>query len=372
MLLHRYAHKYDDLFSEKEPKSLQKLCLIGDIHALKEIHFAHMKFDRISQASKIKRKLILPNNQIFSPLSVRSRREDGKGSKNVNEKSIINNVDYLGNGSKNGKEAIDFFNAPQLPLQIQTQPQPQPQPQKTYKFTIKTQSDSLIKFPGNEYKTDDKDLKTLVDLMNEKPTKEMGYSQVIDEKMAKIYKRHSEGTDVILIKCIAHIPFPKDIIFEAIANLDIRKSWDSVFSELKVVNHNGENGAEILYMIIKSPVFLVEDRDFVQQRKMWRNFPSQNSHILHFISVESADCPRKKKLTRAETIISGYYILDDPEREGESILGILSQTDIKGSIPVWLVNKFAPKSSKGWVKSLLKGCQSTMDKIKSGQISLQY
>lgn len=60
---------------------------------------------------------------------------------------------------------------------------------------------------------------------------------------------------VILIKCLAQIPYSKDVVFEAIANLEIRKKWDSVFSELRVVNHEGEKGAEILFMIVKSLYF---------------------------------------------------------------------------------------------------------------------
>ncbi len=231
------------------------------------------------------------------------------------------------------------------------------QTEKKYKFYIKTTKDNLIKIPNSNYGTDDKDLKYLIDLMNEKPLKENGYHKVVDEPNIHIFKRMIPGFDVILIKSICTIPYNKDIIFEAIANLEIRKKWDSVFSELKVVNHNGENGAEILYMIIKSPSFLVSDRDFVQQRKIWKEFPTKNSHILHFISIESPDCPLNKKYVRAETIISGYFIEDIPNEPNKSTLGIISQTDIRGKIPTWLVNKVAPKASKGWVISLLKGCK---------------
>ena len=228
----------------------------------------------------------------------------------------------------------------------------------SFKYTIYTNSTNFIQIPGeSEYHTNDKDLKTLIDLMNEQPNKEFGYSNVIDEKNCKVYKKHVENNPVILIRCIAKIPYNKDIVFEAIANLDIRKKWDAVFSELRVVNYEGENGAEILYMIIKSPVFFVTDRDFVQQRKMWKNFPTNKSHILHFISFDTPSCPLNKKYVRAETIISGYYMQDDPDNPQNTILGVLSQTDIKGNIPHFLVNKFAPKSSKKWVKSLIKGCE---------------
>ena len=193
--------------------------------------------------------------------------------------------------------------------------------------------------------------------MNESPTKEFGYSNVIDENNCKVYKKIVDGIQVILIKCLAKIPYNKDVVFEAIANLNIRKQWDSVFSELRVVNYDGENGAEILYMIIKSPVFIVSDREFVQQRKIWRNFPTSKSHMLHFISVDSPECPENKKCVRAETIVSGYFIEDDPDEPGHSIIGVLSQTDVKGNLPIFLVNKFAPKSSKNWIKSLHKGCK---------------
>lgn len=234
--------------------------------------------------------------------------------------------------------------------------------EENYKYCITNDPNNLINFEDKgDYYTNDQDLKKLIDLFNEPNTKEYGYSNVIDEKNCQVFKRMVEGYPVILIKCLAKMPYNKDVIFEAISNLDIRKQWDSVFSELKVVNHEGENGAEILFMIIKSPVFFISNREFVQQRKMWKNFPSNKSHILHFISVENDECPPSKKNVRAETVISGYYMQDDPDNPGHSILGVLSQTDLKGNIPHVLVNKFAPKSSKNWVKSLLKGCEIVLN-----------
>ena len=233
-----------------------------------------------------------------------------------------------------------------------------PEIKEEFKYCISTKKNDLIYIPDNEnYRTNDKDLKQLIDLLNEPTTKDFGYTNVINEKKCKVYKRLVEGIPVLLIKALAHLPYSKDVVFEAIANLDIRKQWDSVFSELRVVNHNGENGAEILYMIIKSPVFIVKNRDFVQQRKIWRNFPTTKSHMLHFISIDTPDCPENKKCIRAETVISGYYMQDDPEEPEHTLLGVLSQTDVKGDIPVFLVNKFAPKSSKSWISSLKKGCE---------------
>ena len=96
--------------------------------------------------------------------------------------------------------------------------------EKIYKYCISTVPNNLIYFPNKgDYYTDDKDLKQLVDLFNEPTTKDFGYSNVIDEDNCKVYKRMVEGYPVILIKCLALMPYSKDVVFEAIANLEIRK-----------------------------------------------------------------------------------------------------------------------------------------------------
>ena len=280
--------------------------------------------------------------RIYVPKSLRIKHNNGN---EINKKFEINDK----------KPLIKANTIEDIQDEIATQ---KPENNQEFKYCITTKESDLIYIPDNEnYKTNDKDLKQLIDLMNEPTTKDFGYSNVINEKKCKVYKRLVEGIPVILIKAMAKLPYNKDVVFEAIANLNIRKQWDSVFSELRVVNHEGENGAEILYMIIKSPVLLVKNRDFVQQRKIWRNFPTTKSHMLHFISIDSPECPINKKCIRAETVISGYYMQDDPDEPGHTLLGVLSQTDIKGDIPVFLVNKFAPKSSKSWINSLTKGCE---------------
>ena len=309
---------YNNIFNNIEisvPKSIK-----GDINEVKDIKIG----------------------RIYVPKSLRIKHNNGN---EINKK--LENNDKKPLIKKNTIEDIQD--------EIVTQ---RPEDKQEFKYCISTKESDLIYIPDNEnYKTNDKDLKQLIDLMNEPTTKDFGYTNVINEKKCKVYKRLVEGIPVILIKAMAKLPYNKDVVFEAIANLNIRKQWDSVFSELRVVNHEGENGAEILYMIIKSPVLLVKNRDFVQQRKIWRNFPTTKSHMLHFISIDSPECPINKKCIRAETVISGYYMKDDPEEPGHTLLGVLSQTDIKGDIPVFLVNKFAPKSSKSWINSLTKGCE---------------
>jgi hypothetical protein len=54
-----------------------------------------------------------------------------------------------------------------------------------------------------------------------------------------------------MIKSIFTIDgYTKEEVFEAIANVNVRKEWDKIFSEFKVVETDAD-GYEVLYMSIK-------------------------------------------------------------------------------------------------------------------------
>jgi hypothetical protein len=58
-----------------------------------------------------------------------------------------------------------------------------------------------------------------------------------------------------MIKSIFTIEgYTKEEVFEAIANVSIRKEWDKIFSEFKVIESDKE-GFEVLYMSIKVRYF---------------------------------------------------------------------------------------------------------------------
>lgn len=79
--------------------------------------------------------------------------------------------------------------------------------------------------------------------------------------------------------------------------------------------------------------------------------------MLHFKSAEHNLCPETPKFVRANTIISGYYIHTISTNPLKTMVSIISQTDIKGNIPKWLVNSVSQKAPKKWVTSLIQGCE---------------
>ena len=225
---------------------------------------------------------------------------------------------------------------------------------KHYKYNlISPNSNSLIQFPLN-CGTDDSDLLLLTNLINESPSKLNGYKEMLNDPIATVYKKTIPNCDNIMIKSVCNIPYPKEVIYTAIVDINVRLKWDTGFRELYVVSKDEETGCEILYMSFISPSKLGTDRDLVQQRKIWKNFPNEHSHIMHFKSVTHPKCPVNKKYIRAETVISGYYLKDNGD---STIMCTVSQTDAKGSVPAWIINKAAPSSSRKWINSLLKGCE---------------
>ena len=65
--------------------------------------------------------------------------------------------------------------------------------------------------------------------------------------------------------------------------------------------------------------------------------------------------PPVKRIVRAETIISGYIIEQIQDDPPVTQLIIISQNDIKGLIPKYLVNMASGKAPKQWVGNLITG-----------------
>ncbi len=79
------------------------------------------------------------------------------------------------------------------------------------------------------------------------------------------------------------------------------------------------------------------------------------SHIIAFTNAEHDKCPPCNDAIRAETLMSGYLISKIDENTTHLIL--ISQTDIKGYVPNWIVNYAASKAPVSWLKRLKKGIQ---------------
>ena len=108
-----------------------------------------------------------------------------------------------------------------------------------------------------------------------------------------------------------------------------------------------------MYYKLKTP-FGVTSRDFLSRRTVVHNWPEEGAAIIYMKSIENDLMPKRRKIIRAENLITGYIL----RRTGpsSSSMTIISQADMKGMLPKVVVNKFAGTAPREWVKNLSKAC----------------
>jgi len=191
-----------------------------------------------------------------------------------------------------------------------------------------------------------------------------GWELAVDKRMIKILKFNPEtagsnsrtdmGTSV-LVRAYARLPNTDSRnIFYNIYDAKKRQSWDTNFSDITVLN---DSECEILYCQLASP-FGVTPRDFLQYRKA---VIDTDCISIMMRSADHDSRPVKSGFIRAESFISGYIIR---QRGPDCELFIMSQTDIKGLIPKWIVNMVAAKAPAQWVDNLLRACGKIKDSDK--------
>jgi hypothetical protein len=119
-----------------------------------------------------------------------------------------------------------------------------------------------------------------------------------------------------------------------------RKTWDHTMlegTEICAINPNNDIG----YYAIRCPPPL-KNRDFVTQRS-WLDCGREMFIINH--SVNHSGWPQRKGMIRGISFLTGYYVVQLEERKTQ--LTYVSQSDPKGNLPSWAINKltrmFAPK-----------------------------
>ena len=82
------------------------------------------------------------------------------------------------------------------------------------------------------------------------------------------------------------------------------------------------------------------------------------------INGDHTDAPNKPKVVRAESKLSGIIIQQDKEDANSSVIVTISQIDMKGLIPAFIVNGAFVKSTDTWREGLVNFYQNTYSKEK--------
>ena len=199
-----------------------------------------------------------------------------------------------------------------------------------------------------------------------------GWDLTVNRPLIKVlrYIETSSGSSAssppVLVRAYAKIPnTTMENVFYHISDTVQRTEWDTTFADFSLIPEGRSPSCDILYCMLNSP-FGVTPRDFLQYR---RTIVKTDSITLLMRSAEHPAKPSVSGCIRAETYISGYVIRQSPSG---CDLFLMSQTDIKGLIPKWIVNMMAAKAPAQWVNNLARSCAKLKNERFSGNETLMH
>ena len=161
-----------------------------------------------------------------------------------------------------------------------------------------------------------------------------------------------------MLKTEGKIPYSLSMIRNILMDTPGMDKWDKAFSKHEIIEQfPEENGIirAIEYLYIKFPLMMT-NRDIVQEKKIWKEYnENKNSLLIISKSVEHPSRPPQKKEIRAEMILTGMYLREDIN--GETLIYMINNVDLKVKTGIDLVNKMAKKAPKEFIENLTKFCK---------------
>ncbi|XP_077984281.1 START domain-containing protein 10-like [Glandiceps talaboti] len=165
-----------------------------------------------------------------------------------------------------------------------------------------------------------------------------------------VWTQEGKTSAIKMFKVYRNFPdIQAETMYDVLHDPDYRKHWDKAMvegKELCMINPNNDIG----YYALKCPS-PIKNRDFVMQRS-W--LETSTEYIIFNHSVCHKDLQPKKGFVRADTYITGYLIR--PKGKGCEMTYV-SQSDPKGSLPAWLINKVTQLVAPKIMQRVYKACQ---------------
>lgn len=190
---------------------------------------------------------------------------------------------------------------------------------------------------------DDSDFDMLKQLVDDNTTWKLEY----DKDETKVWSKLTPKCNLKMIKVLSVFPNTRaDVLFDVLHDPEYRKEWDEHMQasiEIGYLNPNNDVG----YYAISCPP-PVKNRDFVLQRS-WLDAGDEKMILNH--SVNHKDYAPRKGYIRAVSHLTGFVLR---QTFAGCFMNYISQTDPRGKLPPWLVNKITQKFAPRVVKQLKK------------------
>ncbi|KAJ8917663.1 hypothetical protein NQ315_005110 [Exocentrus adspersus] len=249
-----------------------------------------------------------------------------------------------------------------IPENWRTSPYQEVFTRKIYSITRNKMEPGVVKI------AEDSDFDMLKMLVDDHTNWRLEYDQGIE---AKVWTKSTPNCNFRMVKVQAVFQnIHASTLFDVLHDPDYRKEWDEHMQasiEIGYLNPNNDIGYYSctnkkkfklinlgyykILLLVSCPA-PVKNRDFVLQRS-WLDMGAEKLILNH--SVEHKDYTPRKGYIRAISHLTGFVI----RSLGDScFLGYVSQTDPRGKLPPWLVNKITQKFAPKVVKTLKKAAEN--------------
>ncbi|XP_033097324.1 START domain-containing protein 10-like [Anneissia japonica] len=175
-----------------------------------------------------------------------------------------------------------------------------------------------------------------------------GWTEKYNKNGTKVWAKNSD-TSCKMFK--AHKVFPDlaaSVMYDVLHDSEFRGRWDSTMEEGKEMYMVCPN-SDVSYYQLKCPSPF-KNRDFLMQR-IW--LETLDAFYIFNHSVFHKDVPERKGVIRAESILTGYLVRSN----GKGCeLTYVTQSDPRGSLPKWIVNKLTQYLAPKMMNRLHKAC----------------
>ena len=122
---------------------------------------------------------------------------------------------------------------------------------------------------------------------------------------------------------------PVETVFNCLNDYNLRKTFDTLYSNGKLISEKKENPEIFEYYLLLKMGFVFSNRDFVVKRKVWKNYQGKKGHyLIHISSINHPDYPEKKDPVRGVFLNRAAY-LTPGQNEQETLMTLCNCIDMK-------------------------------------------
>ena len=202
-----------------------------------------------------------------------------------------------------------------------------------------------------------------------------GWSLCSEGENFDCFKSIDESTGIVRTRTWAKLrSVPPQTLFHILYQTEARKNWDHHYARFESEwTDPNDPELDIIDAVVTAP-FGCANREFLEWRR--RFVPEKNrtnrdgTFVIYLRSYDDVDRNRPvgKNNVRAEVWLSGYLIQWWKDESTGQVLGsqvlVMTQIDVKGLIPKYLVNALSSSGPKRWVKSVTAAAISEIDSVR--------